>query len=142
VRRVNRRLFVLASLALGGCASVSVAPPSPSPPTAPTAPTAPPPPPARVAPAGPLAELEPLRSARATRDGLSIRLASHGCTARPDIAFYVERRAGAASVAFGRRHVDTCKTPGEAEIVFSWTELGLDPRAPVFLLNPVGPAGP
>jgi hypothetical protein len=144
VDRVNRRLFVLASLALGGCASVGAAPPAAPPPAAlPPPPATPTPatPATPAAPPGPLAELEPLRSARATREGLSIRVASQGCTAKPDFAFYVERRAGSASLAFGRRHVDTCKRPGgEAEIVFSWSELGLDPKAPVFVLNPLGPS--
>jgi hypothetical protein len=34
---------------------------------------------------------------------------------------------------------------GKTEIAFAWSELGLDPRTPVFLLNPVtawtGPGG-
>ena len=115
---MNRRLFVLASLALGGCATVGAGPAGPPP---------------------PLAELEPLYSAVAGREALTIRLASNGCTAKPDLTFYVERRAGAATIAFGRRHVDPCKSfaQGQAEIAFSWTELGLDPRAPVFVLNPL-----
>ncbi len=115
---MNRRLFVLAALALGGCATVG----------SPLAGAAP----------GPLAELEPLLAARTGPDGLTIRLVSGGCTARPDVAFYVERRAGTVSVAFARKQVDTCKTaPGEAEIAFSWAELGLEPRTPVFVLNPI-----
>ena len=120
---MTRRLFLLASLALGGCASVGVAP---------------------AGPPAPLAELEPLYSARATAEGLAIRVASRGCTAKPDFAFYVERRGGAATLAFGRRHVDVCKAPAAAteELTFTWTELGLDPKAPVFLLNPVGVAPP
>lgn len=117
---MNRRLFVLAALALGGCATVA-APPA-------------------VAPA-PLAfgELEPLYSAAAGRDALTIRVASSGCTAKADFAFYVERRGGEATLAFGRRHVDACKSLaiGQTELVFTWEELGLAPRTPVFILNPV-----
>lgn len=114
---MTRRLFLLASFALGGCATVGVAP---------------------AGPPGPLAELEPLLAVASGREGLTIRVASRGCTARPEFAVYVERRAGAATVAFGRRQVDVCKAPGEAEIAFSWAELGLDPKTPVFVLNPVG----
>jgi hypothetical protein len=115
---MDRRCFVLAALALGGCATV--APPAAAP--------------------GPLAELEPLYAVEPGRDGLTIRVASGGCTARPDFAFYVERRAGAVAVAFARSHVDVCRTaPGRAEIAFTWAELGLAPRTPVFLLNPVAP---
>ena len=115
---MNRRLFLLASLALGGCATM--APPPSGPPI-------------------PLAELEPLYSAVAGPEALTIRVASNGCTAKPDFAFYVERRAGTAALAFGRRRVDVCKAAGQTEIAFTWAELGLDPKAPVFLLNPVAP---
>jgi hypothetical protein len=115
---MNRRHFLAATLALGGCATM---------------------PPQVVGPPAPLAELEPLYSALAGREGLTIRVASNGCTARPDFAFYVERRAGQATLAFARKHVDACKSfaMGKAEIAFTWAELGLDPKAPVFLLNPV-----
>ena len=113
---MNRRLFLLASLALGGCA---------------TTPTAGPP--------SPLAELEPLYSAVAGREALTIRVASNGCTAKPDFAYYVERRGGGVTIAFARKKVDACRSfvMGKAEIAFTWAELGLEARAPVFLLNPV-----
>ena len=118
---------MLAALALGGCATVGG-------------------PPVAVAPArGPLAELEPLYSASAGREGLTIRVASSGCTASPDFAFYVERRGEAVTLAFGRKHVDACKpaAKGQTELAFTWEELGIGPRTPVFLLNPVAPsAGP
>lgn len=116
---MNRRLFVLASLALGGCATAA----------------APPVVPAR----GPLAELEPLYSAVAGRDALTLRVASNGCTAKPDFTFYKEQRSGAVTLAFARKRVDMCRSfaMGQQEIAFSWAELGVDPRTPVFLLNPL-----
>jgi hypothetical protein len=125
---MNRRLFVLAALALGGCATVA------APPVVAPAPQA-------------LGELEPLFSAVAGREAIAIRVASNGCTAKADFAFYVERRGGQATLAFGRRHVDACKSfaMGQTELVFTWAELGLAPRTPVFILNPVtawtGPGG-
>jgi hypothetical protein len=113
---MDRRVFLLAALALGGCATV--APPAAAP--------------------GPLAELEPLYAVETGREGLTIRVASAGCTARPDFAFFVDRRAGRVSVAFARKRVEVCKAaPGQAEVAFTWAELGLAPRTPVFLLNPV-----
>ena len=115
---MNRRLFVLAALALGGCATLKPA----------------------VAPApGPLAELEPLYSAQAGEDALVIRVVSHGCTAKADFAFYVERRAGAVTLAFARKHVEGCKAPlpSATQLAFTWAEMGLDPHGPVFLLNPL-----
>jgi len=114
-----RRAFVLAALALSGCA------------TAPARVAAPPP--------GPLSELEPLYRADAGREALVISVASNGCTAKADFAFYVERRAEAVTLAFGRKRIDTCKSfaMGKAELTFTWAELGVPPRTPVFLLNPL-----
>jgi hypothetical protein len=131
---MNRRMFVLAALALTGCATAgpqAAKPPSTPAPPAPTrAPTT-----AGAA----LAELEPLYAADARRDGIAIRVPSNGCTAKGDFAFYVERRGDAVTLAFGRKRIDTCRSfaMGHADIVFTWAELGLAPRTPVFLLNPL-----
>ena len=117
---MNRRVFVLAALALGGCATVA-APPAGAP-----------------APRG-FEELEPLYSAQAGRDALTIRVASNGCTGKADFAFYVDRRGGQVTLALGRKHVDACKASavGQAELAFTWEELGIAPRTSVFLLNPL-----
>lgn len=114
---MHRRGFVLAFLALGGCATLGAS---------------------SGEPLGPLAELEPLLGVRSGGEGLTIRVASAGCTARPDFAFFVERCGGTVSIAFARKHVDVCKTGlGAAEIVFPWAELGLAPGTAVFVLNPI-----
>jgi hypothetical protein len=125
---MNRRLFVLTALALGGCATVA------GPPV--------------VAPAQQiLGELEPLFLAQAGREALAIQVTSNGCTAKADFAFYVERRGAKVTLAFGRKRVDRCRSFAmeKADLVFTWAELGLDPRVPVFLLNPLtawtGPGG-
>ena len=114
---MHRRLFLLAAVSLAGCASA----------------------PRSVAPGAPLAELEPLYAAVAGRDGLTIQVASNGCTAKADFAFYLERRGEAVTLAFGRKRLDTCKSfaMGKTELAFPWTELGVPPRTPLFLLNPV-----
>jgi hypothetical protein len=123
---MNRRLLLLAALALTGCASTTA--------------SSPPPPPV-------LPELEPLYSAVAGRDGLTIQASSNGCTTKADFAFYLERRGEAVTVSFARRRIDTCKSfaMGKAQLSFSWAELGVPPRTPVFLLNPLvawtGPGG-
>jgi len=117
---MNRRLFILAAMALGGCATVE--------------------PPRRLTPApNAYGELEPLYAAQAGREGLTIQVASNGCTAKPDFAFYVERRGEEATIAFGRRRVDACKSfaQGKTEIAFTWEELGLPSRGSVALLNPL-----
>lgn len=117
---MHRRLFVFAALALAGCASL--------PPQAPAPP-----------PAAGFAELEPLYLARATREALTVRVGSSGCTQKSDFAFYVEKRGEGVAIAFGRRKLDTCKSfaAGYADLSFTWAELGLAPTTPVFLLNPL-----
>jgi hypothetical protein len=116
---MNRRLFLLAALAVSGCATL---------------------PPPRLSPAETaLAELEPLYAAVAGRDAITISVGSHGCTARPDFVFYLERKAGVVTLAFARKRIDRCKSfaQGRTELAFTWAELGLEPRTPVFLLNPL-----
>lgn len=121
---MNRRVFVLAAVGvlgvLGGCA---------------TAPRT-----LRFAPAGAaLGELETIYGARAGREALTVRVASHGCTAKADFAFYVERKGEALTLAFGRRRLDACRSlaAGTTELTFTWAELGVPPGAPVVLLNPL-----
>lgn len=84
-------------------------------------------------------ELEALYAARAGREALVIEVASNGCTAKPDFAFYVERAGEAATLSFARKRLDSCRSfaVGKTELSFTWAELGLDPRRPVFLLNPL-----
>lgn len=119
---MNRRWVVLGLLGVAGCA------------------TTPPLPPPRLLPAGEtLGELEPLVLAWPGPEGLTIRVASKGCTAKPDWTFYVERKGSAATLAFGRRRVDACRSSGgQVDIAFTWAELGLPRGSEVRLLNPVG----
>lgn len=117
-RRVNRRLFLLAALALSGCAGAGV----------------------RVSPAAvPLRELEPLYRADAGREAITISVSSNGCTAKADFTFHVEERGGATTLAFARKRLDTCKSfaMGRTELTFTWAELGVAPRTEIFLLNPL-----
>lgn len=121
---MNRRLLLVAGLSLlvAGCASVPVI----------------------LAPQGStLAELEPLFLAQADRRGVTIRVASNGCTRKEDFAFFVERKGEATSLAFGRKVVDPCRSfaRGSTELTFSYRELGLKDSSAVFLLNPLV-AGP
>ncbi len=120
---MDRRHFVLAALALGGCATFRGAPPLASGPKI-------------------LPELEPLYAAFSGREGLRIKVASNGCTAKADVAFYVERRGHGVAIAFGRKHVEACKSSlkSQAELAFTWEELGLAPNVRIFLLNPIEPS--
>jgi len=116
---MNRRGFILAALALSGCATGGMRVVAPA--------------------ASGLAELEPLYRADAGREAITISVASNGCTAKADFAFYLERRGEALALAFGRRKLDTCKSfaMGKTDLSFTWAELGVPPRGQVFLLNPV-----
>ncbi|MDB5475703.1 MAG: hypothetical protein JWP49_1214 [Phenylobacterium sp.] len=117
---MHRRLFLCACLALAGCATV--------------------PPPRALTPAETaLGELEPLYAATAGREAIVISVPSNGCTAKADFAFYVERKGQAVTVAFARRKLDACRSfaTGRTELAFTWAELGLAPRSPIFLLNPL-----
>jgi hypothetical protein len=111
---MNRRLLILASLGmLAGCATV-----------APSVST--------------LGELEPLYSASAGRDGVTIRVSSNGCTKKEDFAFFVERKGGEVTLSFGRKKLDRCQSfaMGHTDLSFSYAELGVEPRTPLFVLNP------
>lgn len=119
---MQRRFVILAGLALlTGCATA--APPI-------------------VAPASSsLGELEPLYSASAGKEALTIRVSSNGCTKKEDFAFFVERKGEAVTLAFGRKKLDPCRSfaMGHADLTFTYAELGLAPRTPLFLLNPFYP---
>jgi hypothetical protein len=116
---MNRRAFALGFLALSGCATAA--------------------PPVVAPAAGGLPELESLYRAAAGREELTISVASNGCTRKADFAFYLERKGEAVTLAFGRKRIDSCKSfaMGRTELAFTWAELGVPPRTPVFLLNPL-----
>ena len=86
-----------------------------------------------------LEELEPIYAVAATPYGLSVRVASKGCTRKADFAFFVDRKEGSASIAFGRKQVDVCRggPAGRAELIFTYDELGVAPKSDLFVLNPV-----
>jgi len=121
---MNRRglLICMGALALTGCASQ---PPLPQP--SPGKPGADP------------SELEALYAVTPGREGLTVRVASSGCTRKEDFAFYVERKGLVPTLAFGRKRLDTCRSfaAAQAELMFSWSELGLAPNGDFALLNPL-----
>jgi hypothetical protein len=115
---MNRRDFVFSALALSGCA---------------TAPAL------MSSSATTFEELEPLYRAEAGRRGLTIDVASNGCTAKGDFSFYLERVGDAVALAVGRKQVDACSgaARGLVTLSFTWAELGIARRTKVFLLNPL-----
>ena len=138
---MQRRAFLLAAGAalFGGVIDARAQAPaavSATTPTAPAVQTATPAPPVPVAPPP---ELEAIHAVVVGRRGLTIRLVSHGCTRKADIAWFIERKAGVTTLAFGRKRIEMCGRgrPGEMTLDFSFKELGIDPDEPVVVLNPL-----
>ena len=138
---MRRRAFLLAAGAalVGGVMDARAQAPATAPVPAPSAPLQAAPLPAPQVPVTPPPELEAIRSAVISRRGLTIRFVSHGCTRKPDIAWFIERKAGVTTLAFGRKRIEMCGRgrPGEITLDFSFKELGIDPDEPVVVLNPL-----
>ena len=84
-------------------------------------------------------ELETLRGLQVDASGLTLTVASTGCTRREDFTFYVDRSAAQPTVAFARKRLDLCRrTPTTAVLRFSYQELGVPGRGRLAVLNPVG----
>jgi hypothetical protein len=88
---------------------------------------------------GETAELEALKAITAGPEGLTLRVASRGCTRKEDFAFYLDHAASPSTVAFARKRVDSCHgTSGEVALAFSYAELGVSGQGRLAVLNPVG----
>lgn len=88
-----------------------------------------------------MVELEPLLGASVAAGSLTIRVISTGCTAKADFAWFVERKAGRAAVAFGRRTLNRCKAaPSPVDLTWTFEELGLPKGAAVAVVNPLADA--
>ncbi|CAN5216973.1 hypothetical protein BH10PSE4_BH10PSE4_07580 [soil metagenome] len=91
--------------------------------------------------AGP-GELETLDAAIAQAEGLTLRVASYGCTTKADFTFYIDRAGREPAIAFARRRLDVCRAaPGVVTLRFDYGELGLSRGGAVRLLNPVAAGG-
>ena len=89
---------------------------------------------------GETAELETLNAVTAGPEGLTLRVASSGCTRKEDFTFYLDRAASPPTVAFARKRVDSCHgAAGEAVLAFSYAELGVGGQGRLAVLNPVSP---
>ncbi|MFZ0267088.1 hypothetical protein [Caulobacter sp.] len=86
------------------------------------------------------AELEALSALEADATGLTLGVASTGCTTRDDFAFYVDRSGPQPAVAFARKRLDLCRRARTTTTVrFSYRELGIAGRGRLAVLNPVTP---
>uniref|UniRef100_B0T655 Lipoprotein n=1 Tax=Caulobacter sp. (strain K31) TaxID=366602 RepID=B0T655_CAUSK len=88
---------------------------------------------------GEMAELETLNAATAGPEGLTLRVASNGCTRKEDFVFYVDHAVKPPTVAFARKRLDACHAAaGEVALSFSYQELGVAGQGRLAVLNPVG----
>lgn len=85
-----------------------------------------------------LPELERLLAVVADEGGVTITVASRGCTRREDFVFRGEPRGHDQAVAFARRRLDVCRVPdaAPASLRFSLAELSLKPGQNLVILNP------
>jgi len=83
-------------------------------------------------------ELEALNAVEADASGLTLSVASTGCTTRDDFTFYVDRSGAQPAVAFARKRLDLCRrAPTTVDVRFSYQELGLPGQGRLAVLNPV-----
>ncbi|WP_165188862.1 hypothetical protein [Caulobacter soli] len=83
-------------------------------------------------------ELEALSAVEADASGLTLRVASTGCTKRDDFTFYVDRSGPQPAVAFARKRLDLCRrAPTTTTLRFSYQELGVSGQGRLAVLNPV-----
>lgn len=84
------------------------------------------------------AELEALSALEADATGLTLKVASTGCTTRDDFTFYVDRSGPQPTVAFARKRLDLCRRARTtADVRFSYQELGVPGHGRLAVLNPV-----
>ncbi|MGZ8364626.1 MAG: hypothetical protein ACXWVJ_06465 [Caulobacteraceae bacterium] len=84
--------------------------------------------------------------------GVTIVVASNGCTRKDDFRAEVRRGHGRPAILFRRMEPDNCRSfaAGDARFTYSWRELGVRPNPRIGVLNeitrdpapsPLSPAG-
>ena len=91
--------------------------------------------------------IEPVYGVSARGAGVTVRLASNGCTHKSDLTVGISKGGPRPILLIARRRPDVCKNPGQTEITYGWDELGLKSGQPFSFANPLiaepGPtAGP
>jgi hypothetical protein len=81
--------------------------------------------------------IEPVYGATAASAGVTVRLASNGCTRKSDLTVALSKGQPRPILLIARKHPDACKTPGRAEITWTWDELGLNAGQAFSLANPL-----
>jgi hypothetical protein len=84
-------------------------------------------------------DIEPVYGVSVGKQGLTVRLASNGCTKKSDLTVAVGKNPPRPLVLIARKHPDTCKSfaAGHAEVAWSFEELGLEPGQAFSVANPL-----
>lgn len=80
--------------------------------------------------------IEPVYGVSANGAGVTVRMASGGCTHKSDLTVALSK-GPRPMLLIARKHPDACRTPGRADIVFTWEELGLKPGQAFSFANPL-----
>ena len=82
--------------------------------------------------------IEPVYGVSVAKAGVTVRLASNGCTKKADLTTAVSTSPPRPLVLIARKHADACKgAPAAVEIVWSYEDLGLKPGQAFSLANPL-----
>ncbi len=83
--------------------------------------------------------IEPIYGVSVGKAGVTVRLASNGCTRKSDLTVAVVKNPPRPLVLIARKHPDTCRSSAvdRAEATWTFEELGLDPGQPFSLANPL-----
>ncbi len=84
-------------------------------------------------------DIEPIYGVVVGKAGVTVRLASNGCTKKSDLTVAVSKSSARPLVLIARKHPDTCKSfaAGRAEVVYSFAELGIELGQAFSLANPL-----
>lgn len=84
-------------------------------------------------------DIEPVYGVTVGKQGVTVRLASNGCTRKSDLTVAVGKSSARPLLLIARKHPDTCKSfaAGHAEVAWSFEELALEPGQPFSLANPL-----
>jgi hypothetical protein len=83
--------------------------------------------------------IEPVYGVTTSKAGVTVRLASNGCTKKGDLTVAVANRPPRPLILVTRKRPDTCQSfaAGHADIAWTWAEVQLQPGQPFSLGNPL-----
>jgi hypothetical protein len=82
--------------------------------------------------------IEPVYAVRVDQAGVTVRMASNGCTRKSDLTVAVAKTTARPLLLIARQHPDLCQAASRAvEIAWTFQDLGLAADEPFNLANPL-----